>query len=76
MLKYDKLFALLEQKGISQNKLCDDDVYGISRAQLNRLKHNKIVYTSTLDRVLKYLGCDNINEIIEFVNEDKKTIEL
>ncbi|WP_432764643.1 helix-turn-helix domain-containing protein [Hungatella effluvii] len=70
MLKYDKLFSLLEQKGISQNKLCDDDVYGISRAQLNRLKHNKIVYTSTLDRVLKYLGCDSVTEILEFVNED------
>ena len=47
MIIYDKLWKRIKDKGLSQTKLYND--YGISRAQIHRLKHNEVVRTSTLD---------------------------
>lgn len=69
MIKFDKLFLLLEQRGISQTYLCDE--LGISRSTLNKLRHNEVVYSSTIDRLLILLECDDINDICEFIKEDK-----
>ena len=38
MIKYDKLWVTLTERGISQYNLYQD--YGIDRSLLNRLRHN------------------------------------
>lgn len=67
MITYDKLWALLKKRGISQSKLYRD--YGISRAQVYRLKHNQIVYTSTLDMLCQILDCSDISDIATYISE-------
>lgn len=69
MFKYDKLWITLEKKGISQNMLIRD--YNLSKGQLDRLKHNEVVYTSTLNKLLNILECD-ITDIMEYIPDSDK----
>ena len=71
MLVYDKLWDVLKEKGISQNRLYKE--HGISRAQIHRLKHNQVVYTSTLDMLCRILQCNDLSDIATYIpdkNED------
>lgn len=70
MIVYNKLWEKLREKDISQNKLYKD--YGISRAQVHRLKHNQVVYTSTLDMLCRILECDDINDIATYIPDNAK----
>lgn len=63
MIVYDKLWETLKEKGISQYKLIHE--YGISPAQITRLKRNNNVSTHTLDVLCTILDCDLI-EIAEY----------
>lgn len=65
MIVYDKLWISLKNKGISQNRLYK--YYNISRAQIYRLKHNQVVYTSTLDMLCNILQCSDISDIATFI---------
>ena len=67
MIVYDKLWIALKDKGISQNRLYK--YYNISRAQIYRLKHNQVVYTSTLDMLCNILQCSDISDIATFIPE-------
>lgn len=67
MLKYDKLWATLKEKNISQYKLIKD--YGIDKAQLQRLRKNMIVKTMILNRLCGILDC-RIEDIVEYVPDD------
>lgn len=68
MIKYDRLWETMKNKGVSQNALIRD--YGISAAQLTRLRKNQVVYTSTLDRICSILHC-KIEDVAEFTETDK-----
>lgn len=69
MIIYDKLWKRIKDKGLSQTKLYND--YGISRAQIHRLKHNEVVRTSTLDMLCEILECDDISDIVTYVPNNK-----
>lgn len=69
MIKFDKLWSTLEKKGISQNMLIRE--YNLSKGQLDRLRNNQVVYTSTLDKLLNILNCD-ISDILEHIPDDNK----
>lgn len=56
MIKYDRLWATMKEKGISQYKLIK--VYGISSGQLDRLRKNENVSTFTLDQLCTILDCE------------------
>jgi len=71
MIVYDKLWTAMKEKGISQNHLYK--YYNVSRAQIYRLKHNEVVYTSTLNMLCNILGCDDISDIATFVPETRDT---
>lgn len=71
MIVYDKLWDVLKQKGISQNKLYKQ--YGISRAQIYRLKHNQVVYTSTLDMMCEILECNDISDIATYIPSNQQS---
>ena len=53
----------MKRKGISQYNLYKD--YGISRAQVQRLKKNESVTTHTLDMLCKILDCE-LSDIAEY----------
>lgn len=63
----------MAEKGISQNRLYK--YYKISRSQIHRLKHNQVVYTSTLDRLCNILGCSSISEIVTFIPDKDDSSE-
>ena len=67
MIKYDKLWVTMKERGISQYKLYQD--YGINRSLLNRLRHNLNIEVYTLDRLCTILKCD-IGDIMEIVEDD------
>lgn len=56
MIVYDKLWATLQKRGISQYKLIKE--YKISSGQLDRLRKNANVSTYTLDQLCEILDCD------------------
>ncbi|WP_416327623.1 helix-turn-helix domain-containing protein [[Eubacterium] hominis] len=69
MIKYDKLWETLSKKGISQNTLLRE--YNLSKGQLDRLKKNKVVYTSTIDKLCNVLNC-GLDDVMEHIPDDNK----
>ena len=67
MIKYDRLWATMKQKHLSQYRLIKD--YEIDRAQLHRLRKNMIVKTITIDNLCRILDC-NVEDIMEYVPDD------
>lgn len=67
MIVFDRLWKTMQEKGITQYKLIN--YYGISPAQITRLKKNANVNTHTLDMLCEILDC-NLEDIIEY----KKTL--
>ena len=49
MIKYDKLWSTMRDKGISQYDLSTK--YNVNHAQLDRLRHNKNIETNTIDKL-------------------------
>ena len=68
MIKYDRLWATMRQKGISQYDLYTH--YNINRSQLDRLRHNKNVEVYTIDRLCSILDC-RVEDIMEYFSEEK-----
>ena len=69
MIKYDKLWATMKEKGISQYALIQK--YHVSPGQITRLKRNESVSTHTIDTFCEILGC-GVEDIMEhFPNETK-----
>ncbi len=69
MIKYDRLWQTLNQKGISQYKLIK--TYGISTGQLDRLRKNDNISSFTLDKLCTILKC-KLEDIAEFVDTEEK----
>ena len=55
MIRYDPLWRTLKAKNISQYRLIKD--YGIDKAQLQRLRDNRVVKTMILDTLCTILDC-------------------
>ena len=69
MIRYDPLWRTLKAKNISQYRLIKD--YGIDKAQLQRLRDNRVVKTMILDTLCTILDC-RIEDVVEFVPENTK----
>ena len=69
MIKYDRLWATIKKKNLSQYKLITE--YGIDKAQLHRLRKNMVVKTIVLDRLCQILDC-RIEDIMEYVPDEPK----
>lgn len=67
MIVFDKLWEVMKEKNISQYKLINE--YGISPAQITRLKRNENVKVSILNILCNILDCD-ICDIIEFIKDE------
>lgn len=66
MIRYDRLWATMEAKGITQYRLIKQ--HSFSAGQIGRLKKNMHVSTHTLDTLCTILNCD-ISDIIEYIPE-------
>lgn len=69
MIHYDPLWRTLKAKNISQYRLIKD--YGIDKAQLQRLRDNRVVKTMILDTLCTILDC-RIEDVVEFVPDNTK----
>ena len=67
MIKYDRLWATLKKKKVSQYKLIND--YGVDPAQLHRLRKNMVIKTVTVDNLCRILDC-RVEDIMEYVPDD------
>lgn len=67
MIKFDRLWETMEQKGVTQYNLIND--YGISTGQLDRIKQNKNITTNTMDILCNILDC-KIESICEQIKDD------
>ena len=58
----------MKEKGVSQYALIKK--YGVSPAQITRLKRNKSVSTHTIDMFCKILDC-KVGDIMEYVKDSE-----
>lgn len=68
MIKYDKLWETMKEKGITQYALIK--THHVSPAQITRLKRNESVSTNAIDNFCKILHC-NISDIMEFIDDEE-----
>ena len=70
MISFEKLWDTMKEKGISQYALIKK--YGVSPAQITRLKRNESVSTHTIDVFCKILHC-NVSDIMEFTDDSEES---
>lgn len=63
MIKYDRFWETLKEKGISQYNLVTD--YNISKSLLQRLRNNEGISTHSINMLCNILDCQ-IQDIAEF----------
>ena len=66
MIIFDKLWNTMKKKNITQYKLIN--TYGMSPAQITRLKRNSNVNTHTISMLCEILDC-RIEDICEYRKE-------
>ena len=69
MIKYDRLWQTMMQRGISQYDLYTH--YNVNRSQLNRLRHNENVEINTIDNLCNILQC-RVEDIMEHFPDDNR----
>lgn len=67
MISYENLWAVMRKKGITQYALIKK--YGISPAQITRLKRNESVSTHTIEVFCKILDC-NVEDVMEYIRDE------
>lgn len=72
MIKFDKLFEILKERGISQYQLYTYE--GFNRGQLQRLKSGN-VNVHTLNQILNLLKNCTLDDIAEFIPDEEKEAE-
>ena len=68
MISYENLWNVMKEKGVSQYTLIKK--YGISPAQIIRLKRNESVSTHTIEMFCKILDC-NVGDIMEYIKDSE-----
>ena len=72
MIVFDRLWATMKAKGISQYKLIKE--FNFSTGQLDRLRKNENVNTYTLDQLCRILNCE-LEDIAEFRRENEHSTD-
>ena len=67
MISYEKLWVTMKERGVSQYALIKQ--YGISPAQITRLKRSESVSTHTIDTFCRILKC-GVADIMEYTDEN------
>ena len=69
MISFEKLWDTMKEKGISQYALIKK--YGVSPAQITRLKRNESVSTHTIEMFCEILDC-RVEDIMEYKKKGTK----
>lgn len=64
MIKFDKLWAVMEQKSVTTYALREKG--GIDSKTIRRLRNNENMETKTLDKLCKALDC-KLEDIAEYI---------
>lgn len=67
MIKYDRLWKTMADRGVTQYDLYTH--YNVNRSQINRLKTNHNVEVNTIDKLCNILKC-NVEDIMEHFPDD------
>ena len=67
MIKYDRLWQTMKNRGISRYDLYTH--YNVNRSQLDRLRKNKNVEVYTIDKLCNMLQC-KVEESMEHIPDD------
>lgn len=67
MIVYDRLWATMKRRGISQYRLLKE--YKFSAGQLDRLRKNENISTYTLNQLCKILRCP-VEDIVEYIEDE------
>ena len=65
-VKYDKLFALMKERGLTTYRIRQDKI--ISEGTLTNLRNNNPVSTETISSLCRVLKCQP-GDIMEYVDE-------
>ena len=65
-IKYDKLFALMKEKGLTSYKIRQENI--ISQGALTSLRAGKSVTIETIEKLCKALQCQP-GDIIEYIDD-------
>lgn len=73
MIKFDKLWAVMEQKGVTTYALREKG--GIDSKTIRRLRNNENMETKTLDKLCKALDCklEDIAECTQTILSSSQT---
>lgn len=69
-MKYDKLFALMQERGLTTYRIRKENI--ISQSALQSLKANKSVTTDTIAALCKALDCQP-GDLMEWVPDSKES---
>ncbi len=69
MIVFDRLWAVMKEKGVSTYKLRED--CGIDSKTVRRLKANDNVETKTLDKLCAALDC-TLSDIAEYIPDKRE----
>lgn len=67
MIKFDRLWVTMEQKGVSTYWLREK--CGIDRKTIRRLRANENMETKTLNKLCTALDC-SLEDIVEFIKDE------
>lgn len=69
MIRYDRLWETMREKGITQYDLYTH--YNVNRSQIDRLRHNKNVEVNTIDKLCNILQC-KVEDIMEHIPDNNQ----
>lgn len=72
MIVYDRLWATMKERGVSQYRLIREHQF--SNGQLDRLRKNQNISTYTINLLCKILHC-RVEDILEYVEEEPSNDE-
>ncbi|MBM6896173.1 helix-turn-helix transcriptional regulator [Pseudoflavonifractor capillosus] len=67
MISYEKLWMTMKEQGITQYALIKR--FGISPAQITRLKRNESVSTHTIETFCRILDC-RVEDVMEYIKDE------
>ena len=68
MIRYDKLFVMMKEKGLTTYRIRKDNI--ISQSALTALNHGKSVTIDTIDRLCKAWNCQP-GDLLEYVPDEE-----
>lgn len=69
-IKYDKLFKIFEEKGITTYKIRKENI--VSQGTLTKMKNgNGSIDTRTIDKICRVLNCQP-GDILEYIPDDEE----